>query len=50
VNQSATSVHCSGFQARYLAAADGLHSPVRAALGLARHLAVRVGGESAVTM
>ena len=36
MNQSATSVHCSGFQARYLAAADGLHSPVRAALGLAR--------------
>jgi len=36
VNQSATSVHCSGFQARYLAAADGLHSPIRAALGLAR--------------
>ncbi|MGE0220243.1 NAD(P)/FAD-dependent oxidoreductase, partial [Mycolicibacterium sp.] len=25
-----------GFRARYLAAADGLHSPVRAALGLAR--------------
>jgi flavin-dependent dehydrogenase len=36
VNQTATSVHCSGFQARYLAAADGLHSPIRAALGLAR--------------
>jgi flavin-dependent dehydrogenase len=36
VSQSATSVHCSGFHARYLAAADGLHSPIRAALGLAR--------------
>ncbi|MBP1819154.1 NAD(P)/FAD-dependent oxidoreductase [Mycobacterium sp. OAE908] len=36
VSQSATSVYCSGFQARYLAAADGLHSPLRAALGLAR--------------
>ncbi len=35
VSQNATSVHCSGFRARYLAAADGLHSPVRAALGLA---------------
>ena len=34
VSQNATSVHCSGFHARYLAAADGLHSPVRAALGL----------------
>jgi flavin-dependent dehydrogenase len=36
VSQDAISVHCSGFRARYLAAADGLHSPVRAALGLAR--------------
>jgi flavin-dependent dehydrogenase len=36
VSQNATSVHCSGFRARYLAAADGLHSPVRAALGLTR--------------
>jgi hypothetical protein len=36
VSQDATSVHCSGFDARYLAAADGLHSPIRAALGLAR--------------
>ena len=35
VSQDATSVHCSGFHARYLAAADGLHSPIRAALGLA---------------
>jgi flavin-dependent dehydrogenase len=36
VSQSATSVHCNGFHARYLAAADGLHSPIRAALGLAQ--------------
>ncbi|HVQ51681.1 MAG TPA: NAD(P)/FAD-dependent oxidoreductase [Mycobacterium sp.] len=36
VTQNATSVQCSGFHARYLAAADGLHSPIRAALGLAR--------------
>ncbi|HEX4588194.1 MAG TPA: NAD(P)/FAD-dependent oxidoreductase [Mycobacterium sp.] len=36
VSQDATSVYCSGFRARYLAAADGLHSPIRAALGLAR--------------
>jgi flavin-dependent dehydrogenase len=36
VYQDGTSVHCSGFHARYLAAADGLHSPIRAALGLAR--------------
>jgi flavin-dependent dehydrogenase len=35
VSQDAISVHCSGFRARYLAAADGLHSPIRAALGLA---------------
>ena len=36
VSQNATSVRCSGFHAHYLAAADGLHSPIRAALGLAR--------------
>ncbi|HET7665094.1 MAG TPA: NAD(P)/FAD-dependent oxidoreductase [Mycobacterium sp.] len=36
VSQTETSVRCSGFHARYLAAADGLHSPIRAALGLAR--------------
>jgi flavin-dependent dehydrogenase len=36
VSQDVTSVYCNGFQARYLAAADGLHSPIRAALGLAR--------------
>jgi flavin-dependent dehydrogenase len=35
MSQNATSVHCSRFHARYLAAADGLHSPIRAALGLA---------------
>ena len=36
VNQDALSVHCNGFRSRYLAAADGLHSPIRAALGVAR--------------
>jgi flavin-dependent dehydrogenase len=36
VSQDSISVHCSGFRARYLAAADGLHSPIRAALDLAR--------------
>jgi flavin-dependent dehydrogenase len=36
VSQNATSVHCNGFHTRYLAAADGLHSPIRVALGLAR--------------
>ncbi len=36
VEQDANSVRCSGFQARYLAAADGLHSPIRRQLGLDR--------------
>jgi flavin-dependent dehydrogenase len=36
VIQDSISVHCSGFRSRYLAAADGLHSPIRAALGLDR--------------
>jgi len=36
LSQDATSVRCGGFRARYLAAADGLHSPIRAALGLAQ--------------
>jgi flavin-dependent dehydrogenase len=36
VSQDATSVRCGEFCARYLAAADGLHSPIRDALGLAR--------------
>jgi flavin-dependent dehydrogenase len=36
VSQTATSVRCSDFEARYLAAADGLHSPIRSELGLAR--------------
>ena len=36
VSQSSTSVECNGFRARYLAAADGLHSPIRTSLGLAR--------------
>ena len=35
VSQDAMSVRCGGFRARYLAAADGLHSPIRTALGLA---------------
>ena len=36
VHQNATSVRCGELCARYLAAADGLHSPIRDALGLAR--------------
>ncbi len=36
VSQDATSVRCGDVRARYLAAADGLHSPIRAALGLSR--------------
>jgi flavin-dependent dehydrogenase len=39
VTQDATSVRCGEFRARYLAAADGLHSPIRAAVGLARPFA-----------
>ncbi|MGB8506641.1 NAD(P)/FAD-dependent oxidoreductase [Mycobacterium sp.] len=35
VTQDANSVRCGNFRARYLAAADGLHSPIRASLGLA---------------
>jgi flavin-dependent dehydrogenase len=34
VTQDAVSVEACGFRARYLAAADGLHSPVRRSLGL----------------
>jgi flavin-dependent dehydrogenase len=34
VTQDAESVCAGGFRARYLAAADGLHSPIRKALGL----------------
>ncbi len=36
VTQDAESVCAGGFQARYLAAADGLHSPIRQALGLSQ--------------
>ena len=36
IEQDANGVRCSGFQARYLAAADGLHSPIRRQLGLDR--------------
>lgn len=35
ISQDAESVQCAGFRARYLAAADGLHSPIRRSLGLA---------------
>jgi flavin-dependent dehydrogenase len=35
VCQDMNSVRCGGFRARYLAAADGLHSPIRTSLGLA---------------
>ena len=35
VTQDAVSVRVSGFRGRYLAAADGLHSPIRRSLGLA---------------
>jgi flavin-dependent dehydrogenase len=34
VTQDAESVHAGGFRARYLAAADGLHSPIRRSTGL----------------
>jgi flavin-dependent dehydrogenase len=34
VTQDSTSVSAAGFRARYLAAADGLHSPIRSSLGL----------------
>ncbi|BBZ28622.1 oxidoreductase [Mycolicibacterium madagascariense] len=36
VQQDASSVRTGGLQARYLAAADGLHSPIRRSLGLER--------------
>ncbi len=36
ISQDVTSVRCGEFRARYLAAADGLHSPIRRSLGLAR--------------
>jgi flavin-dependent dehydrogenase len=34
ITQDATSVHAGDWRARYLAAADGLHSPIRRSLGL----------------
>jgi len=34
ISQDASSVRCGDLQARYLAAADGLHSPIRRSLGL----------------
>lgn len=36
ISQDRESVHCNGIRARYLAAADGLHSPIRRSLGLDR--------------
>ncbi|UNB51425.1 NAD(P)/FAD-dependent oxidoreductase [Mycolicibacterium sp. YH-1] len=36
ITQDAESVCAGGFRARYLAAADGLHSPIRTSLGLSR--------------
>ena len=36
ISQDATSVRAGHWQARYLAAADGLHSPIRRSLGLER--------------
>ncbi|MDV3125708.1 NAD(P)/FAD-dependent oxidoreductase [Mycobacterium sp. 21AC1] len=36
VTQDSESVQAAGFRARYLAAADGLHSPIRRSLGLSR--------------
>lgn len=36
VSQDGDSVRAAGLQARYLAAADGLHSPIRGKLGLSR--------------
>jgi len=36
ITQDATSVRCGDLQARYLIAADGLHSPIRRSLGLDR--------------
>jgi flavin-dependent dehydrogenase len=39
VRQDETSVQWGDFRARYLAAADGLHSPIRASLGLAQQVA-----------
>lgn len=36
ITQDAQSVSAGGFRARYLAAADGLHSPIRTAMGLSQ--------------
>lgn len=36
VSQDSDWVHCGGMRARYLAAADGLHSPIRRSLGLSQ--------------
>ena len=36
ITQDADSVRAGGLRARYLAAADGLHSPIRRSLGLSQ--------------
>jgi flavin-dependent dehydrogenase len=36
IRQDERSVYCGDFRSRYLAAADGLHSPIRTSLGLGR--------------
>jgi len=41
VRQDAKSVRCGDLEARYLAAADGLHSPIRRSLGLNRPATAR---------
>ena len=49
VTQDAESVCAGRFRARYLAAADGLHSPIRKALGCRSRARARAGGASAGT-
>lgn len=41
ISQDRDSVRCGGLRARYLAAADGLHSPIRRSLGLDKPAAGR---------
>ena len=50
VTQDGASVRCGEFRARYLAAADGLHSPIRRSLGLARPSRGFDGGDSQALM
>ena len=49
VSQDAMSVRCGGFRARYLAAADGLHSPIRPRSGWLCQQIAGAGGVSAAT-